>query len=461
MVKRLALLCIGAICSFSVFASSGWTGSYNVGGFVASTPEAACEAAKRYSFLTYELDIISTNPFSAKCNYYNNGASYLVLNVIVMEAIPPAPKCPASGPAGSFTFQGSAPSSFCDGSCILSKSGISVGTTDNSGVTSWLAGYSHTGESCDMTGDPISPTFPPTDSGNDLPDPTAPCYTDTSTPETTDCTLVSDKGDEVPPGEHSPDDVCDEVNGAFGCTNPKVEGCDYRNGQYVCYAPDGSYVPNDSPDHPDNGGNLDGNDSNDPNDPRPVTEGGDPNNQVDDTTGQGANATEGTAQEQLEQLGQLNKNAREQNKNLEEIGSGLNSLGTGIGTLNQTTSKIEEQVSAAVDATRGDPSALKQGIRDAIGESGDQAITEYDDHITGIGEPGPMDSSDLSGVKNPVSNLFEGSGCSDLSFGHAGLAFDITCADMQPIRDALGWVLYAFTVIRLFHIVRRPVPSGA
>ena len=72
-----------------------------------------------------------------------------------------------------------------------------------------------------------------------------------------------------------------------------------------------------------------------------------------------------------------------------------------------------------------------------------------------------MDSSDLTGLKDPVSDLFAGSGCSDLSFGHAGLSFNLTCADMEPIRDVLGWILYAFTVIRLFQIVRRPVPSGA
>jgi len=50
------------------------------------------------------------------------------------------PTCPDSVSAGTVTFQCSAPSSFCDGSCMLSKSGVSVGTTDSSVLRRGLQG---------------------------------------------------------------------------------------------------------------------------------------------------------------------------------------------------------------------------------------------------------------------------------------------------------------------------------
>jgi len=374
-------------------------------------------------------------------------------------APPLDPECPDSGSAGAYTFQGSAPASVCDGSCMLTKSGPAIGTPDGSGGTTWLAGMDYTGERCDTTGDALQPTVPPSDP---LPDPSNPCYTDTSTPETTDCTLVNDKGDEVPPGDHGPDEICEEVNGAFGCTHPEEEGCDYRNGEQVCYYPDGTQVPSDSPDHPDNGGNMDGRDNNDPLDPRTPEEGGDPNNQPGDSTGEGGGATEGTAREGVRQQKLTNQKLDSVNKNLDQVEDGLGGLGKGIGTLNRTTEDIREAVDAAVDATRGDPTALENGVTNAISESGDTAVDQYDQLIDGMSEEGPMEASDLMPMAEKVNDVFwTGGACTDISFGTQQHMFTLTCSDIQPIRDMLGWVLYAFTVIRLFQIVKRPVPGAA
>lgn len=120
---------------------------------------------------------------------------------------PEVPECPDPGtPAGTFsiTTSGPSPQSRCDGSCMLTNAGgVGIGTDNPDGSISWTVAMNFTGESCSMSGDPLEPTIPPSDTGNEEPgDPTPPCYTDVSTPNTTDCIFVDDDGTQTPPGEH-------------------------------------------------------------------------------------------------------------------------------------------------------------------------------------------------------------------------------------------------------------------
>jgi len=224
----------------------------------------------------------------------------------------------------------------------------------------------------------------------------------------------------------TPGMVCGVKNGTFSCVAPEQEGCGYFNGERVCFDPDGNKVEPDSPDHPDNGGNLDGDDTNDPTDPRTPEEGGNPDKQPIDTTGQGDGATEGTAKEQLKALRQLRDDVRNQNK-----------------------------------ANEGNGAALEQGISSGIASAGDSATGQLDNHIDGIDTSAPMTSDDLSGVETTVSNLFGVSTqCTDIVFGTQELFYTITCQQMDKIRDLLGFLLYGFTVIRLFQIAVRPAEKG-
>lgn len=224
----------------------------------------------------------------------------------------------------------------------------------------------------------------------------------------------------------TPGMVCGVKNGTFSCVAPEQEGCGYFNGERVCFTPDGDKVEPDSPDHPDNGGNLDGDDTNDPTDPRTPEEGGNPDNQPIDTTGQGEGATEGTAKEQLKALRDLRDDTRNQNK-----------------------------------ANEGNGAAIEQGISSDIGSAGDSATGQLDDHIDGIDTTAPMTADDLSGVESTVSNLFGVSTqCTDIVFGTQELFYTITCQQMDKIRDLLGFLLYGFTVIRLFQIAVRPAAKG-
>lgn len=224
----------------------------------------------------------------------------------------------------------------------------------------------------------------------------------------------------------TPGMVCGVKNGTFSCVAPEQEGCGYFNGERVCFTPDGDKVEPDSPDHPDNGGNLDGDDTNDPTDPRTPEEGGNPDNQPIDTTGQGEGATEGTAKEQLKALRQLRDEAVNQNK-----------------------------------ANTGNGAALEQGISSDIDSAGDSAAGVLDGHITDIDSPGPMEGDDLSTIGGAVTGIFGAPAqCQDISFGVDELSYTITCADGEKIRDLLGFLLYVFTVIRLFNVATRPAAAG-
>ncbi|SFJ82418.1 hypothetical protein SAMN05216429_106129 [Marinobacter persicus] len=234
--------------------------------------------------------------------------------------------------------------------------------------------------------------------------------------------------------------ICDELNGDLGCIDPAEEGCAYRNGKKECYDIFGQYIEHDSPDHPNNGGNMDGDTSNDMTDPRPEGEGGDPNNQPGDSTGEGGEATEGTAKESLEQ---------------QKIGNEK------LDGIEESTGNIDEAIEAALDASRGDGTALKNGIDDAISNAGDSAVGDLDEHIDGIDSPAPMNEGDLGAIENNVTNLFAGSmQCRDLVFGTDEISYTITCNDMSMIRDMLGFLLYGFTVIRLFNVALRPAAKG-
>lgn len=224
----------------------------------------------------------------------------------------------------------------------------------------------------------------------------------------------------------TPNSVCGFKNGAYECISPVAEGCGYFNGEMVCFTPDGQKVDQDSPDHPQNGGNLDGDDTNDPTDARTPEEGGNPDRQPIDTTGQGEGATEGTAKEQLKALRQLRDDVRNQNK-----------------------------------ANEGNGAALEQGISSGIGSAGDSVTGQLDDHINGIDTTAPMTADDLSDIESTVSNLFGVSTqCTDIVFGTDELFYTITCQQMDKIRDLLGFLLYGFTVIRLFQIAVRPASKG-
>lgn len=224
----------------------------------------------------------------------------------------------------------------------------------------------------------------------------------------------------------TPDMVCGVKNGTFSCVAPEQEGCGYFNGERVCFTPDGDKVEPDSPDHPDNGGNLDGDDTNDPTDPRTPEEGGNPDNQPIDTTGQGEGATEGTAKEQLKALRQLRDDITNQNK-----------------------------------ANTGNGAALEQGISSGIGSAGDAAAGVLDGHITDIDSPSPMEGEDLSTIGGAVTGIFGAPAqCQDIVFGVDELSYTITCADGEKIRDLLGFLLYVFTIIRLFNVATRPAAAG-
>lgn len=283
---------------------------------------------------------------------------------------------------------------------------------------------------CVGTGEPIEDYDP--DAGGDNPE----CVTDASGREV--CEATDQNGCIVIDGQlNCPTDeaVCGEQNGAFNCVEPELEGCGLFNGERICYDPDGNKVPSDSPDHPDNGGNLDGDNANDVTDPRPGDEGGNPNNQPGDETGEGDFATEGTAREILKQQ-------KRTNSKLDGIDDGL--------------SDIESSIDEGLDANRGDGEGVKNRIKSDMEGAGDSALSPYDDFIEGLSEPAPMTEDDLSGVTDKVSSLFGDGQCSPLSFGIGELAYTITCDDMAYIRDMLGWLVYAFTVLRLFQIVRRP-----
>jgi len=224
----------------------------------------------------------------------------------------------------------------------------------------------------------------------------------------------------------TPGMVCGVKNGTFSCVAPEQEGCGYFNGERVCFTPDGDKVDTDSPDHPDNGGNLDGDDTNDPTDPRTPEEGGNPDNQPIDTTGQGDGATEGTAKEQLKALRQLRDEASNQNK-----------------------------------ANTGNGAAIEQDISSGIGSAGDAAAGVLDGHITDIDSPGPMEGDDLSTIGGAVTGIFGAPAqCQDIVFGVDELSYTITCADGEKIRDVLGFLLYVFTIIRLFNVATRPASAG-
>jgi len=234
--------------------------------------------------------------------------------------------------------------------------------------------------------------------------------------------------------------VCGIQNGTFNCVEPMEEGCGEFNGQKICYDSNGDKVTDESPDHPDNGGNLDGDDTNDMTDPRPESEGGDSNKQPGDTTGQGEGATEGTAKEGVKQQ-------KITNKKLDGIEGGL--------------TDIESAVDSAVDASRGDGNAIENGITSALDGAGDAAVSDLDGHISGIDSPAPMTGDDLGVIEDTVTNLFAGSmQCNDLVFGTDKISYTITCADMSVIRDLLAWLLYAFTILRLFDVVMRPQAKG-
>jgi hypothetical protein len=233
----------------------------------------------------------------------------------------------------------------------------------------------------------------------------------------------------------SQDAVCGEQNGTFKCVEPQEEGCGYFNGEKICYDTEGDKVTDDSPDHPDNGGNLDGDETNDITDPRPEEQGGNPNNQPGNTTGEGGGATEGTAKEGVKQQKIANQK--------------LDGIGDGIGDL-------ESAIDAAVDASRGDGTAIENGIESDLDSAGDGALESLDEYQDTLTDAAPMSTSDLSGVSDEVSGLFGNGQCSPLSFGIGDLAYTLSCDDMSYIRDMLGWLLYALTVLRLFQIVRRP-----
>ena len=224
----------------------------------------------------------------------------------------------------------------------------------------------------------------------------------------------------------TPDMICGTKNGTFSCVAPEQEGCGYFNGERVCFTPDGQKVDPNSPDHPDNGGNLDGDDGNDPTDPRTPEQGGNPDNQPIDTTGQGDGATEGTAREQL-----------------------------------KTLRDLRDQIKAQGKANEGNGSQIESAIASDIDSSGDAAAGVLDGHITDIDSPGPIEGDDLSAIGGAVTGIFGAPAqCQDIVFGVDKLSYTITCADGEKIRDLLGFLLYVFTIIRLFNVATRPAAAG-
>ncbi len=229
--------------------------------------------------------------------------------------------------------------------------------------------------------------------------------------------------------------VCGVQNGTFNCVEPEEEGCGFFNGEKICYTPDGEKVTEDSPDHPDNGGNLDGDPTNDATDPRPENEGGDPNNQPGDSTGQGDGATEGTAQEQLDELRQID------NK--------LDGVGDDLGGIDSSLDNLE-------NANKGDPNAVRQGVREMIDTSGDAAVGQLDGLVESIEEPAPMQADDLNKFSQGLTDVLGAQPqCQDMRLGTSQLGFTISCADTAIIRDFIGFVIYALTFWRLFQIVTR------
>ncbi|MCL1478317.1 hypothetical protein MIH18_15595 [Marinobacter sp. M3C] len=257
-------------------------------------------------------------------------------------------------------------------------------------------------------------------------------------------------GDDTPAGEEancysvngerfcpSPEAVCGNKNGTFSCIEPQEKGCGSFNGENVCVDPTGHVVPETSPDHPDNGGNLDGDDTNDLTDSRPPDQGGDPSNQPDSGT-----TTDGGASEKQQKLG---------NKELSEINKG-------IGGLSSDIKNLPGQLTETNDKTVGDY------FNDVV-EFGDAAIfgTGVDALIDGI-DGNPMEgtgaASGVDGLGEGVLGFLPSGSCSTFSFSVGLASFQITCESSKRIRDILGFLLYAYTMMFMLNIVTDPVPAG-
>lgn len=238
-------------------------------------------------------------------------------------------------------------------------------------------------------------------------------------------TIETPDGETVEVDDNS---ICGVQNGTFGCVDFTEEGCGQFNGKKVCYTPDGEKVESDSPDHPDNGGNLDGDPTNDVNDPRPESEGGDPNNQPGDTTGEGDGATEGTAREQLGELRQIDDK-------LKGIGDSLDNL---------------------EEANEGNGQQIQQEVEQGMDEAGDAAVGELDELIDDVDQPGPMKADDLGRFSGGLTDVLGAqSQCEDLTLGKGDLSLTLSCSDTAVIRDVLGFIVYLLTFWRLFQIVTR------
>jgi hypothetical protein len=234
------------------------------------------------------------------------------------------------------------------------------------------------------------------------------------------------------------DSVCGEKNGTFQCVSPEEEGCGLFNGERVCFTPDGDKVDPDSPDHPDNGGNLDGDQNNDVTDSRSPEEGGDPENQPNQSlpTTDADRASEKTAKDSLNELRKINDGLK---KNTQAV--------------KDTADQFREEVS--------------QSELDSIQQNG--ASGSWDDPATGTWADVDGYSDDISdtsddygvgmldGIGDTTSSLIDQGTCQNLGWNFQGHVFELGCDKTQKIRDLLSWVFYILTVWALFDIVTTPV----
>ncbi|WP_155903091.1 hypothetical protein [Marinobacter gelidimuriae] len=234
-----------------------------------------------------------------------------------------------------------------------------------------------------------------------------------------------------------PDNVCGTKNGAFSCVDPVVEGCGSFNGEQVCFTPDGDKVEPESPDHPKNGGNLDGDDTNDVIDSRPPDQGGDPSNQADSGT-----TTDGSSSEKQQKLG---------NKELSEINKGIDGLSGDI-------KNLEASLTAEGSKTPGD-------YESDISEAGDAAIagTGVDELMETMSDnpmSGTKADSNLELIGDNLLGIIPKGSCAPVGMSYGLASFEITCDDTAVIRDLLGFLFYAYTLIFMFNIVTQPKSTG-
>lgn len=151
-------------------------------------------------------------------------------------------------------------------------------------------------------------------------------------------------------------------------------------------------------------------------------------------------------------LGEILKQIGVSNAHLGNISNKLDNLPKGGGGgSNPGNGDNKLDVSGLVQ----DMNITSDQVKSDMNSVGDQSLSAVDELVDSFSDDGPFNATDLSAFTSGITGLIPSVGCSDLKLGVGGHMMTLSCADIEGIRSMLGFVVYAFTLFRLFEIVTR------